>query len=155
MATLYEIDTALEACLDAETGEIIDPVLLDELMMERDRKIENVALWVKNLESDVAAIKAEEEALAQRRKSAEKRVEGLKNWLGFALQNQKFSTAKCAISFRRSQKVEVLDLNKVPEEFLRTKTTVDADKKAIGDLLKKGIEIDGCALLENHSIKIV
>ena len=41
---LYEIDEAIMACIDAETGEIIDADKLDKLTMERDAKIENVDL---------------------------------------------------------------------------------------------------------------
>lgn len=59
MPTLYEIDSAVMACVDEETGEILDEERLDTLLMERNRKLEGVALWIKNLESDAAAIKAE------------------------------------------------------------------------------------------------
>ena len=41
--TIYEIDQAIMECVDFETGEIIDTEQLDELQMERDTKLENVA----------------------------------------------------------------------------------------------------------------
>ena len=63
MATLYEIDTAIYSCIDPESGEVIDTAQLDSLLMERSKKLEAVALWIKNLDSDAAAIKAEREAL--------------------------------------------------------------------------------------------
>ena len=44
---LYEIDEAIMACIDAETGEIIDADKLDKLTMERDAKIENVKISIK------------------------------------------------------------------------------------------------------------
>lgn len=40
MATLYEIDTAISGCIDAESGEIIDTEMLDNLLMERSKKLE-------------------------------------------------------------------------------------------------------------------
>ena len=43
--TIFEIDEAILECVDLETGEIIDAERLDALQMERDKKIENVALW--------------------------------------------------------------------------------------------------------------
>ena len=46
---IYDIDKAIEACVDTETGEIIDGEKLDALQMERAAKIEGVACWVKNL----------------------------------------------------------------------------------------------------------
>ena len=85
MATLYEIDAAISGCIDAESGEIIDTERLDNLLIERSKKLEGVALWIKNLESDAAAIKAEKNALDRRMKAAEKKVESLKVWLSNAL----------------------------------------------------------------------
>ena len=46
--TLYEIDSSLMSLVDEETGEILDKEAFDAVVMERDTKIENVALWVKN-----------------------------------------------------------------------------------------------------------
>lgn len=73
MATLYEIDAAIMDCVDTETGEIIDEEQLNALLMERSAKLEGVALWIKNLDSDAAAIRAEREALEKRQKAAEKK----------------------------------------------------------------------------------
>ena len=47
--TLYEIDAALAALMDPETGEIADIAAFEQLQMDRQTKIENVALWRKNL----------------------------------------------------------------------------------------------------------
>ena len=47
MATLYEIDAAISGCIDAESGEIIDTERLDNLLIERSKKLEGVALWIK------------------------------------------------------------------------------------------------------------
>lgn len=56
---LYEIEQAIMDCIDEETGEIIDLERLNQLMMDKQKKIEGVALWVKNLEADEAAFKKE------------------------------------------------------------------------------------------------
>ena len=40
---LYQIDSALAECVDAETGEILDVEKLLELNMAREQKIENIA----------------------------------------------------------------------------------------------------------------
>lgn len=68
MASLYQIDQAILECLDAETGEIIDAEKLDALFMEKNQKIENIALWIKNLQADALAYKAEKDAFAARQK---------------------------------------------------------------------------------------
>ena len=45
MRALYDIDAAILDCVDQETGEILDPEKLDALQMEREQKLEGVALW--------------------------------------------------------------------------------------------------------------
>ena len=154
MANLYEIDQEILACCDLETGEVIDPERLESLQMERDRKIEGVACWIKNLLSDAEAIKAEKEALADREAKCRKKAESLKQWLAEALGGQKFSSARCAVSFRRSETVEVEDVALIPAELLRVKTTVEPNKAAIKALLKDGQEVVGCCLVENQNINI-
>ena len=151
---LYEIDQGILACLDAETGEIIDPDMLDALMMEREAKVESVALWIKNLESDVIALKAEKDAFAEREAKTKQKIESLKKWLVNALEGQKFSTAKCAVSFRKSTKLEVVDEYLIPNEFMVQTVTVKPDANAIKALLKNGVEVDGCRLVENQNIQI-
>lgn len=152
--TLWDIDQGILACLDAETGEIIDPEKLTALHMEREAKLENVALWIKNLRADAAAIKAEKDALAKREKAASKKAEDLENWLLQALGGQAFQTAKCAVSFRRSTMVNVLDLSHIPAEYLKVKTEYSPDKNAIAAAIKAGQEIGGCELVENLNISI-
>lgn len=151
---LYEIDQGILSCLDAETGEVIDPEMLDALMMEREAKVESVALWIKNLESDVIALKAEKDAFAEREAKTKQKIESLKKWLVNALEGQKFSTAKCAVSFRKSTKLEVVDEYLIPNEFMVQTVTVKPDANAIKALLKNGVEVDGCRLVENLNLSV-
>lgn len=137
-----------------ETGELIDPERLDRLQMEREAKLEGVACWIKNLLSDANAIKAEKEALAEREAKCRKKAEQLKGYLAYALGGEKFSTAKCAVSFRKSESVEVEDLTLVPAELLRVKNSYEADKTAIKAAIKAGQEINGCRLVEKISAQI-
>ena len=48
MASLYQIEEAIMDCVDMETGEIIEIERLDQLQMEREVKIENIELIMKN-----------------------------------------------------------------------------------------------------------
>ena len=154
MASLYEINQAIMDCIDMETGELIDPERLEQLTMEKDQKIENVACWIKNLTAEAAAYKAEKAAFAEREVQALKKADTLKKWLSDALAGQKFSTAKCAVSFRKSEAVMVDDVNLIPAEMLRIKTTYEPDKTAIKNAIKSGREINGCMLVENTNIQI-
>lgn len=152
---LYEIDNAILECIDMETGEVIDAEKLDALNMERDAKIENVVLWIKDLKAEAEAIKAEKLALAERQKVAENKVDSLKKWVAYALGGQKFSTAKCAVSFRNTESVEVTEegleaLMKEHDELLTYKAP-EPNKKAIKDAIKDGLSVAGVQLVQNVS----
>lgn len=154
MSSLYQIDQAIMACCDPETGEILDVEQLEALCMEREQKIEGVALWIKNLQADVLALKAEKEAFEKREKEATAKIESLKKWLVNALSGEKFSTTKCAVSFRKSTKLEVFEPEKVPAELMVETVTSKPDANAIKALLKSGQGIDGCRLVENINPQI-
>lgn len=154
--TIYEIDNEIMNCIDMETGEVIDTEKLNELQMERDAKIENVALWIKELKAEAEAIKNEKQALAERQRVAENKAESLKNWLAYALNGEKFKTAKCSISYRNSESVEVTEegleaLMKEHEDLLTYKTP-EPNKKAIKDAIKNdGLTVAGVQLVQKTS----
>ena len=153
MATLYEIDEAIMSCIDEETGEIIDSEKLDKLQMERDKKIENVACWIKDLKAEAEALKAEKQAFAERQKVAENKMESLKKWLAYALKGEKFKTVRASVSFRTTDKVEIADIYKLDENYLRYKEP-EADKDAIKKAIKAGQEVAGVTLVKNTSVII-
>ena len=153
--TIYEIDNEIMNCVDMETGEVIDTDKLNDLQMERDAKIENVACWIKELKAEAEAIKNEKQALAERQRVAENKAESLKKWLAYALQGEKFKTPKCAISFRKSEAVEVTDegLNNLMKEHdeLLTYKAPEPNKTAIKQALKDGLSVEGVQLVQNVS----
>ena len=156
--TIYEINEQILNCIDPETGEIIDIDKLNELELERDAKIENVACWIKELKAEAEAIKAEKLALAERQKVAENKAESLKKWLAFALNGEKFKTAKCSVSFRKTESVEVTDeglsnLMKEHDELLTYKAP-EPNKTAIKQALKDGLSVQGVRLGCNTSVII-
>ena len=161
MATLYEINKSILDCIDMETGEIIDFEKLSELQIERSEKIEKVALWYKNLISDAEAYKKEKDTFAEREKSAKNKAESLKKWLAFALAGEKMTTDKVAISFRRSEAVEVEDeaafidfAQKSGRDDLLTYKTPTLNKTEIKKALKAGENIIGAQLKEKQNISI-
>lgn len=161
MASLYEIEQSILDCIDTETGEIIDAEKLNELMIEKEVKIENVALWVKNLLSDGDAFKAEKDAFAEREKAARNKAENLKQWLSMTLDGQKFSTSKVQISFRNSESVEIEDEKKFVDwawdnerDDLLTYKDPTPNKTAIKQLLKSGKTLNGVSIVKNQNIQI-
>lgn len=153
MASLYEIDQAIMSCLDEETGEVLDLDRMNALQMEREAKIENVALLYKNVKADMEAYKAEKTAFAEKEQAAKNKLESLKNYLDYALQGQKFKSVRASISYRKSEVVDWDDVYKIDEDFVKYAEPTP-DKIKIKDAIKAGREVKGARLVERQSIQI-
>jgi len=153
MPSLYDIDTRLYSLLDEETGEITDIEAFETIQLERDKKIENIALWVKNLKADAEALKAEKLAFAERQKAAEKKIDSLKRLLSDALSGQDFKTARVALSFRKSSEVQIDDIEELSNEYLRYKAP-EPDKTAIKAAINEGKEVAGARLVSKINLQI-
>ena len=151
---IYEIDEAILECVDQETGDILDINRLEALEMERDRKVSNVACWIKDLKAESEAIKKEIDNLSARRKADDNKIESLKRFLEWALNGTKFKDERCSISYRRSETVEVSKEaeEKLPDEFIKIERTVR--KSELKDAMKLGFEFEGCQLVEKNNIQI-
>ena len=160
---LFDIDERLAACVkldesrvvDTESGEIIDLEAIAALERERDKKIENLGCWYKNLLADAEALKAQKNAFAEREKAAKAKAESLKGFLGRYLNGKKFETAKVAMSFRKSEAVEfdAKCIGDVPEEFLKFKDP-ELDKVAVKKAIKAGETVPGCELVARQNLQI-
>lgn len=150
---LYEIDNEILGCVDAETGEIFDEEKFRELGLSRDAKIENICLWIKNLSAEIEALKAEKMAFDNRQKVAENKMESLKKYIAGYLDGAPYESTKVKVSFRKSESLEVLDFNLIPDEFLKyNEPTVD--KAGIKAAMKLGKNFDGIAIIEKQNIQI-
>ena len=137
--TIWEIDNAISELIDPETGELLDFEKFEELSLERDSKIENMACWVVNMTAEAKAIREQEKVLADRRKALENKSERLKDYLDKILGGEKFKTAKVAVSYRKTSSIEVDEgfvdwaLENAPQ--LLTYKTPEPSKAAIKDYL--------------------
>lgn len=160
--SLYDIGQDFLAVLeslavDEDTGEIIDFGAIDALSTQFDDKAESIACYIKNTNALTAALKAEEAALADRRKRAEKRVEGLKKYLTScfdAIGRDKIETARAKISFRKSTAVLIEDEAALPAEYVVQTVATKPDKTAIKNAIQGGATIAGASLVENRNIQI-
>jgi hypothetical protein len=162
MRALYEIDQDILGCVDAETGEILDAEKLDALEMERERKLEGVTLWVKDLSAEAAAVKEEADKLTARKRALDNKITALKSWLLIALDGQKLKTPRCNVYQTHSQRLSVADEEELvkfletleePEQFLRFREP-ELRKDEIKKALKDGFEIPGASLEETESVVI-
>ena len=150
---LYEINEQILNCIDSETGEVIDHEKLNDLQIAKDEKIENLALWYKDLLAEANALKEEKEAFAERENSAKKKAESIKNYLSYVLNGDNFKTTKCALSFRKSEKTVIDDIYSIPKNFLKY-SEPKADLTEIKKAIKNGEEIKGAHLEETQNIQI-
>lgn len=153
MATLYEINAAILDCVDLETGEIIDFDQLQALQLEREQKVENVALWYKNLLSDAAQYAAEEAAFKQKKQRAQAQAERLKQYLLDALGGEKYKSARVSISYRNTPRVVVDDVLNLPPRFVRF-ADPEPNKTEIAAAIKNGEEVNGARIESSQSIII-
>lgn len=157
--TLYELNKQIEEAVengfvDAETGEILDDSALNDLQMARDEKIENIAIMIKNYKAEAEAIKAEKMNLAKRQQVMENRAEWLKRYLASNLDpGEKVTTPRASISWRKSETVEVEDIWKIPDQYLKRRDP-DPDKTAIKAALKAGEQITGAMLVTKNNLQI-
>lgn len=155
--TLYEIDEAIRNFdyeIDEETGEILNADALDELNMEREKKIENIGIYIKSLEAESKALKNEIDNLTLRMKRNNNKKESLLNYMKHALNGQKFSTPKVNCTWRRSESVRIIDDYLVPDKFCNIHIERKPDKTLIKKALKEGREISGAILEENNNLTI-
>lgn len=150
---LYEIDKEILDCVDLETGEIFDAEKFEKLSMERDKKIESICLWIKNLKAESEALKAEKEVFANRQKSCENKMESLKRYLSGFLDGTPFKTAKAQVSYRKSESVEISDHAQIPEQFLKFKEP-EVNKTELKNAIKAGMNFDGVQIVEKKNIQI-
>lgn len=153
MANLYEINAAILDCVDLETGEIIDFEQLQALQLEREQKIENVALWYKNLLSDAAQYAQEEATFKKKKQAAEAKAEQLKAYLRDALGGDKYKSTRVSISYRSAPRVVVDDVLSLPPRFVRF-ADPEPNKTAIAAAIKSGEEVNGAHVESNQSIII-
>lgn len=165
MRKLYEINAdileALEAgteeMVDEETGEIISiKDRLEALEMEKDEKIEHVALYAKDTMALIEQIAAERKALKEREDRLKNKLDGLKQYLAFATDGKPVKdNPRFILSFRPSESVTVnVDASTLPVEYQNVKTSIEPKKMEIKKALKAGKEVKGCELVKNLSVSI-
>ena len=159
---LFEIEDAIANCvklegrddyIDVSTGEIIDTAALEQLEMDRDKKIRNIACWIRNLEADEKALTDQIKTFTARKNAVKNKRESLKKYLANFLNGAKWQNSEVAISWRKSESVEVSNVKELPEEYLKYKDP-EPDKVKLKADLKAGAEIEGVRLITKENIQI-
>lgn len=160
---LYEVCEIIANCVkisdtesvDTTTGEIIDIDYLESLEMDKAEKIDYLIKLYLNCLSDAKSLKEEAQKFQKRAKAEENKAESIKNYLGFIQKGEKFKSLDGLhqITFRKTQSVEIEDISKLDECYLRYKDP-EADKNAIKEALKNGVDVAGAVLVDKLSPSI-
>lgn len=166
MGTLYDISQdyvhLIEGgfIVDAETGEItFDSTNIDDKRDELGNKLESVACYIKNLLAEAEAIKAEENALAERRRAKERKADNLRDYMLNCMRLtdiRKLDTPRVLISTRKSQRLEVTD-----EELVRKYAPMvfnpqpdKLNKAKLRKIIKGGATVAGAELIDTETLQI-
>ena len=159
---IYNIQSEYQQLVNQliENGGEITPELELALQINKDNfhsKSENYGYITKQFDGEIDIIDNEIKRLQQAKKSREKTIQRLKYTIELAMITfdiDKIETPLIKISFRKSESVEVTDVNELPNEFKVIKVTESADKLKIKDALKSGMFIEGCSIKTNRNLQI-
>lgn len=109
------------------------------------------------MDADIDIIDAEIKRLQAAKKQREKATEYLKDRIKHAMDLfsiEEIKTPLVKINFRKSESVEVENVNALPYAYKTVKVVETADKVAIKEAIKNGADIIGCRLVANKNLQI-
>lgn len=155
-AMIDTLDIFLESNQDEMDKENYDDIM-EYLREELKSKSSNIVRYIRNLELENIVAKTEIDRLEDIKKSREKKIASLKGYIKgilLELDKKKIETDLGNLSLRKTTSVEIVDLSKIPKEYLTVKEEVTPSKKLIGDCLKNNIAVSGAILKEDYSLQI-
>lgn len=153
-AMIDTLDIFLESNQDEMDKENFDDVM-EYLREELESKSSNIVRYIRNLELENIVAKAEIDRLEELKKSREKKITSLKGYIKgilLELDKKKIETDLGNLSLRKTTSVEIVDLSKIPKEYLVIKEEKVPLKTLIKDSLKKNVAVSGAILKEDYSL---
>lgn len=178
MAKLFEISNDFAELFDRfeEFDELEDPAEKEAIMQawydtlegmegEFEIKAESVAQYIKQLRAEIAAMKEEEQRLAQRRRTKEHNAEGLTIYLKTCMEQvhrDKIDTPRCRISLRNNAESVQIDneaafilmLQRHDRNDLLRYKEPEIRKTEVKKLLQSGEVFHGARLVRTRSLVI-
>ena len=166
MASIYELTNEFSMLWELmEEGTLDDEALAGAFDCTKEElaiKLEGYCKFIKNLESDIEGLKAEEKRLAARRKTMENTIERSKAAMLNAMKvagEKKIPCGSFTVSAQANPPKVILDeqyIENIPEKYL-TIQEPEVNRKAMLEALKAGNceELEGIAHLETgESLRI-
>ena len=169
MASLFDLSLEFYALkdlmendfeVDEETGEFIDNTetinnLFNGLKMTFEDKLDNSQRYILTLNGEADILAKEIKRLQAKKTALENKADRLSEMMKNAILSSgenKFKTSLYSFNIKKTESVEVRDLDVIPRAYLRLKK--EADKVAIKKALKNGDIIDGVYLSEKLSLGV-
>lgn len=157
---LYNLTTqAKQIALLLEEGEFT-PEIEQALVINQEQlqeKAINYTYVIKNFEADSQAIDNEIKRLKAMKEAKDKAIDRMKEAVRNAMLASgidKVESSLFKLSLRRSEAVEVVNIDQLPESLVTVKKTVSADKVKIKFMIKNGVPVEGATLIENYNLQI-
>ena len=157
---LYQLTTqAKEIALLLEEGEFT-PEVEQALVINQEQlqeKALNYTHVIKNFEADSQAIDNEIKRLKAMKEAKDNAIDRMKEAVRNAMLASgidKIESSLFKLSLRRSESVEVVNIDQLPDFCKEVKTTVSAHKLNIKQAIKSGLTVEGAVLVENFSLQI-
>lgn len=163
MASIYDLTGSFQTLWNLMEEGTLDDEILQEVFEntteELSIKLEGYCKFIKNLESDIAGLKAEEERLAARRKTMENTIKRSKEAMQRAMNvagEKKLPCGSFTVSLQKSPASVVLDVtdtSEVPPRYMRFPEP-EVDKAKIKEELSNGAELSFAHLESKESLRI-
>lgn len=164
MATLYELTDDLlklyEMAADPEIDEEILKDTIEGVGGEIEVKADGYAKVIKEIDGDIATVKAEIDRLSKKRKAMENSKDRIKNSLETAMKatgKVKFKTDLFSFNIQKNpaklELAEDANIETVPPEYW-TLPEPTLDKTKIKEALKEGKELYFAKLVQEESLRI-
>jgi len=161
---LYELSPLIESLMiECEKfAEKNDGVLPEDLLksieyleMDRTKKLTDLALWYKDNLTKITMYETEIKRLSDATKRFKKRNASLVEFMKMSMKyKEKIDDHRFKLNWNISKSCGVTDVEKIPEEFIKTKVEKTPIKTEILKLLKKGKSVDGAELITKENLNI-
>lgn len=153
MTSLYTLSNELLQVIQWDDNGEIDTTKLDELQPKLEDKVQNIWLLLQDWDGNIEKIKTEIDRLKKMKEAIENKQERLKDYVKdnlIKLWMEKVETPLIKASIRKSESLEILDITKVPSQYITLEPKTD--KISIKKDLKEWKIIEWVELKSNLSI---
>lgn len=161
MKSLYRIVSDIRKCfrlddsvVDSETGEVFDAGYLDQLEMDKYKKLDNIGCFIKELEAEADVCSKQAEKFEKRATHARNKARQLREYVSTFCGGEKIHTDRCEFKWRKSEQVTIISEDVIPEKHKKVKTVETVDKTAVKKALKAGEIVVGASLTTKQNLQL-